>query len=237
MVGAVALAALSLAAPAGGEVERHVETIGRSTEGRPIRAIALGDREAARRILVVGCIHGNECAGIRATRRLARLTAPGGSVVWIVHQLNPDGARRGVRQNARGVDLNRNFRTAWRAAGRPWDGEYPGPRPFSERETRAIRRLVLRIRPQVTIWYHQPQRMVRAWGPSVRVARRYAARAGLRYRSIVWPRGTAARWQNTRFRRQRSFVVELAPGPLSAHRAARHARVARSFAGQPLVKT
>ena len=233
MVGAVALAALSLAAPGGGDVERYVETIGRSTEGRPIRAIALGDREAARRILAVGCIHGNECAGIRATRLLARLTPPSGSVIWIVHQLNPDGARRGVRQNARGVDLNRNFRATWRAAGRPWDGEYPGPRPFSEPETRAIRRLVLRIRPHVTIWYHQPQRMVRAWGPSIRAARRYGARAGLRYRSIVWPRGTAARWQNTQFRRQRSFVVELAPGLLSARRAARHARAARSFAVSP----
>jgi len=234
MVGAVALAALLLAAPAGGaEDERHVETIGRSTEGRAIRALALGDRDAERRILVVGCIHGNECAGIRATRRLARLGAPKGSVIWIVHQLNPDGARRGVRQNARGVDLNRNFRAAWRAAGRPWDAEYPGPRPFSERETLAIRRLILRVRPHVTIWYHQPQRMVRAWGPSVAAARRYGTRAGLRYRSIVWPRGTAARWQNTRFGRQRSFVVELAPGPLADRRAGRHARAARSFAVTP----
>jgi protein MpaA len=258
MVGAVALAALSLGAPAGGaeaerhvetigrsiegralrtivlgdrEAERHVETIGRSVEGRALRAIVLGDREAERRILVVGCIHGNECAGIRATRRLARLgTPPDGSVIWIVHQLNPDGARRGVRQNARGVDLNRNFRAAWRAGGRPWDGEYPGPRPFSEPETRAIRRLVLRIRPHVTIWYHQPQRMVRAWGASVAAARRYGTRAGLRYRSILWPRGTGPRWQNTQFRRQRSFVVELAPGPLADERAARHARAARSFA-------
>ena len=231
MVAAAALAALSLAASAGAwEDERHAETIGRSAEGRPIRAVALGDREAGRRILVVGCIHGNECAGIKATRRLARLGGPPeGSVIWIVHQLNPSGARRGVRQTARGVDLNRNFRAAWRAAGRPWDGEYPGPRPFSEPETRAIRRLILRIRPQVTIWYHQPQRMVRAWGRSVAAARRYGTRAGLRYRSIVWPRGTAARWQNMRFTRQRSFVVELAPGRLADKRAARHARAARSF--------
>ncbi len=231
MVGAVAAAALALAAaPGGTEAQRHVETIGHSAEGRPIRALALGDREAARRILVVGCIHGNECAGLAATRRLARMgTPPKGSVIWIVHQVNPDGARRGVRQNARGVDLNRNFPAGWRAGGRPWDGEYPGTRPFSEPETRAIRRLVRRVRPQVTIWYHQPQRMVRAWGRSVAAARRYGARAGLRYRSLVWPPGTAPRWQNTRFSRQRSFVVELAPGPLSDGRALRHAWVARSF--------
>jgi murein peptide amidase A len=231
MVGAAAAAALVLAASGGGDGERHVETIGHSLEGRPIRAVALGDREAERRVLVVGCIHGNECAGLAATRRLARLGAPSaGSVVWIVHQLNPDGARRAVRQNARGVDLNRNFRAAWRAGGGPWDGEYPGASPFSEPETRAIRRLSLRIRPDVTVWYHQPQRTVRAWGRSVAAARRYGLRAGLRYRSIVWPRGSGPRWQNTRFSRQRAFVVELAPGPLSDVRAARHARAARSFA-------
>lgn len=230
MVTAVAVAALSLTAPAGEASTRHVEVIGRSAEGRPIRAIALGDRAAPRRVLVVGCIHGNECAGIRATRRLARLPAPRGSVIWIVHQLNPDGARLGVRQNARGVDLNRNFDAGWRAGGRPWDPVYPGARPFSARETRVIRRLVLRVRPDVSIWYHQPQRLVRAWGRSVRAARRYAGMSGMRYRTLLWPPGTAARWQNTRFARQRSFVVELPPGSLTESRAARHAAAARRFA-------
>ena len=37
--------------------------LGRSVRGRPIQATALGDPRAARKVLVVGVIHGNETAG------------------------------------------------------------------------------------------------------------------------------------------------------------------------------
>jgi hypothetical protein len=107
--------------------------------------------------------------------------------------------------------------------GRRWDPEYSGPRPFSEPETRLARRLVLAVRPQVTIWFHQPQAVVRAWGPSVPVARRYARVARMPYRSIRWPPGTAPNWQNHRFPGTTSFVVELPAGRLPARAAARHA--------------
>jgi murein peptide amidase A len=204
--------------------------IGRSAEGRPIRAVLVGGAAAPRTILVVGCIHGNECAGLAVTRRLARGAVPAGAALWIVPQLNPDGARRGVRQNARGVDLNRNFRSGWRPIGRRWDPEYSGPRPFSEPETRVIRRLILRVRPDVTLWFHQPQALVRAWGPSVPAARRFARLARVRYRSIRWPPGTAPNWQNHRFPHKASFVVELPGGKLSAGAAARYARAIRRLA-------
>ena len=213
------------------EAPHDVEFLGRSARGRPIRAVVVGDRAAERQILVVGCIHGNECAGVAVTRRLARARAVREGVgLWIVHNLNPDGTALGVRQNGRGVDLNRNFPSEWRRIGRRWDPQYSGPRPLSEPETRIARRLVLRIRPDVTLWFHQPQRLVRAWGQSVPTARRYARLAGARYRSIRWPNGTAPNWQNHRFRRTASFVVELAPGRLPAHRAARHARAVRRLA-------
>ena len=42
-----------------------------------------------------------------------------------------------------------------------------GPRPFSERESRIARRLITGLQPDVTIWFHQPQALVRAWGPSI----------------------------------------------------------------------
>jgi predicted deacylase len=80
---------------------------------RPIRVHRFGDFSSPRRILVVGCIHGNECQGRKITRRLAHHAVPAGIDLWIVHQLNPDGFRLGVRQNGRGVDLNRNFASGW----------------------------------------------------------------------------------------------------------------------------
>jgi protein MpaA len=87
--------------------------------------------------------------------------------------------------------------------------------------------LILRVRPDVTIWYHQPQNLVRAWGQSRAKARRYAGLAGERYASIRWPRGTAPNWQNHTFPGTASFVVELPPGELANARAARHARAVR----------
>jgi protein MpaA len=222
-------AAVALGA-AGSAQAPHVETIGRSVEGRAIVARAVGNRAAARRVLVIGCIHGNEGAGVRVTRKLARSRAPQGSVVWLVHRLNPDGAAHGTRTNAHGVDLNRNFPSGWRA-GAPGTLTYGGPRALSEPESRAIRKLILRIRPDVTIWFHQPQAVLRGFGRSRAAARRYARLTGMPYRTIAWPAGSATRWQNRRLHRV-SYAVELRPGPLTRRGANVHAaailRIARS---------
>ncbi len=220
---AALLAALS---PAQSTQEWH-GVLGYSERGRPIRVHRFGDFSSPRKILVFGCIHGDECEGIDITRRLARGALPAGLDLWIVHNLNPDGTRLGVRVNGRGVDLNRNFGSEWIPIGSRWDPQYSGPQPWSERETRLARRLVLRVRPDVTIWYHQPQAVVRAWGGSVTKARRYARLAGEPYRSIRWLHGTAPNWQNHRFPGASSFVVELPRGALGPAAAARHARAVR----------
>jgi protein MpaA len=213
----------ALALVGGHDATPSVEVIGRSTLGRPIRAVAYGRPDAERTVLVVGCIHGDEGEGIEITRRLEGAYTRAARVV-IVHQLNPDGFLLGVRQNGHGVDLNRNFASEWILIGQRWDPQYSGPRPWSEPETRIARRLIRRIRPDITIWYHQPQALVRAWGQSRPLAKRYASLAGVPYRSIRWPNGTAPNWQNHRFPRTSSFVVELPPGELPNAAAARHAR-------------
>jgi hypothetical protein len=203
--------------------------LGRSVQGRTIRAFRLGDPASERRVLVVGCIHGNEAAGTAVTARLIRSRRLLGADLWVIPSLNPDGRARGTRQNADGVDLNRNFPSGWRETARG-EAEYSGPRPLSEPETRLVTRLVRRIRPDVTIWFHQPQDLVRAWGRSIPVARRYARLAGLPFRAIPWPHGTAPNWQNRTFRRGSSFVVELPPGRLSAASVARQVRAIATMA-------
>jgi murein peptide amidase A len=227
LVAALTSFVLALPGTAAGELGKRQERIGYSTQKRPIRVHELGELASPRRILVVGCIHGTECAGTRITRRLVRVRLPRTIDLWVIHNLNPDGWRLGVRQNGRGVDLNRNWNSEWIPIGVRWDPQYSGPRPWSEPETRIARNLIRRIRPDVTIWYHQPQALVRAWGHSRSMARRYARLAREPYRSIRWPHGTAPNWQNHRFRHAASFVVELPAGKLPTREVRRHARAVR----------
>lgn len=204
--------------------------IGRSAEGRAIVAVRIGPADRARRVLVVGCIHGDERAGLAVTRRLLAGAGRAGAALWVVPSLNPDGEARRTRQNARGVDLNRNFPSEWRPIGRLGDPEHSGPRALSEPETRAAVALIARLRPAVTIWFHQPQALVRAWGPSVSAARRYAQLAGVPFGRLRWPPGTAANWQNHRFPASAAFVVELPAGPLPERAARAHAQAVIAIA-------
>ena len=59
--------------------------------------------------LLVAAQHGEEAeTGLLARRLLERI--PGDETRWAVVQVaNPDGLLNGTRQNAAGVDLNRNF--------------------------------------------------------------------------------------------------------------------------------
>jgi protein MpaA len=181
-------------------------------DGRAIRPVVLGPPSAAHRLLVVGCIHGNECGGLAVARRLVAAGAPAGTQIVVVPSLNPDGLAAGTRGNARGVDLNRDF--------------YARTQP----ETRYAVALIRRVRPDVTVWFHQPQGLVRAWGPSVPTGRRLAALAGARYRSLAWPPGSASNWQNHAFPGTASFVVELPAGTVPPARAARWVRALRALA-------
>jgi protein MpaA len=199
--------------------------IGRSVLGRPIVAWSFGSDRAARRVLVVGCIHGNECAGLAITSELRNARAPTGVQLWLVPELNPDGTAADTRQNARGVDLNRNFPFEWQPIGDPT--YYSGPQPVSEPETRAAMSLVRRIKPAVTIWYHQHMDLVAMAGGDRGVARRYAQVAGLRATCLTFLSGVETAWSNHTFPGTTSFVVELPAGLVAPAALARHLRAVR----------
>ena len=225
------------------------ELVGRSVQGRAIVAKSWGDRGAERKVLVVGSIHGNETQGQRIVKRLeqgastaarlgfASLRLEGrrgnrlrGVELVTVKTVNPDGVAANTRGNAHAVDLNRNFDWSWRPIPQG-SGYYSGPSPASEPETQAVSRLLRRLRPEVTIWYHQP------WGETLipcdrrgrRVALLYARLSGLRPRDCFpSPPGSATGYQGSL--RQRAFGVELTERPLRAHEVRRHARAVLEIA-------
>src|SRR5437762_13644447 len=87
--------------------------LGHSVQGRPITARVLGDPNAPVTAVVVGNVHGDEPGGFAVVHRLRRWRPPAGTALWLVHSFNPDGTAARTRQNAHGVDLNRNFPFHW----------------------------------------------------------------------------------------------------------------------------
>ncbi len=203
--------------------------IGRSVRGRPIRARVIGERTAAAKVLVVGCVHGNERAGKAITRALRAGPASRGVALWLVDEFNPDGCAAGTRQNARGVDLNRNSPWHWRPLDPPGGLHYAGPRALSEPESRAVNRLVRRLRPALTIWYHQHAALVDASGGEPAIERRYARLVGLPFKAFGTFPGSITSWQNATFPGTTAFVVELPAGRLRRSAVARHVAAVRTL--------
>ena len=240
MLGALLLAAAMMASPLATQTDvatstgvreaipaSHTDVIGQSARGRPIRATRIGDGPAA--VLVVGCIHGDERAGRAVLKRLRDATAPAGVTLWLIDLANPDGCLASTRQNAHGVDLNRNFPYRWKAL--PRGTYYSGPRALSEPESRALRAFIARVRPTISIWYHQHARLVDSYG-NARIARRYARLVGLPYKFFYAAPGSITRWQVHTYPSSTGIVVELPAGSLSAAAARRQADAVLTVAGE-----
>ncbi len=217
------LLCLVAATPAAG---RRI-VFGHSVDGRPLVAWTYGSDHARRRVLVVGCIHGNECAGLAITSGLRHQSVPRGVQLWVVPEMNPDGTAADQRQNAHGVDLNRNFPYRWQPVSDPTYAS--GPHPVSEPETRAAIALVRRVRPAVTVWYHQHMDLVAMAGGDRGVARRYAQISGLRPTCLTFLSGVETEWSNHSFPGTTSFVVELPAGPVGPAALASHLRAVHAM--------
>jgi protein MpaA len=150
----------------------RAEEYGRSGEGVPLRVFRpAGDGPVAG--LLVAAQHGEEGATTLLVRRLLE-RVPGSETRWaVVPVANPDGLLNGTRQNAGGVDLNRNFPAAtWlpddsftyppgiederRIPEHRTNLSSPGSAAGSEPETRALMALVERLRPPLVVDVHSP---------------------------------------------------------------------------------
>lgn len=201
-----------------------VDEIGTSVGGRPIVAERRGT-PGGTPVLVIGVIHGNEDAGVAIVEELRTMAVPDGVELWLVESINPDGQAAQQRGNANLVDLNRNFPHDWTPIASPGEWEYSGSGPASEPETRALMAFAERVRPRLTIWYHQDlYRLTPAKGFDGELRARYAELTGLPIAPVTGGTytGVAATWVRRTVPDAVSFIVELGP-TLSAAEAKVHA--------------
>jgi murein peptide amidase A len=204
------------------------EYLGHSLRGRPIVAFHAGS-DTGPRVLVFGSIHGDETSGIPIAKELIDKPAAGADI-WVVPDLNPDGTALRRRQNGDGIDLNRNFPYRWQPVGDGGPFDYPGPRALSEPESQFAARLIITLRPDITIWFHQALRVVDRSGGSVAVERQFSRLVGLPLRRLERYPGSGPTWQNHRFPGTTSFVVELPAGRLSQAAVDRYAQAVVTLA-------
>jgi murein peptide amidase A len=147
--------------------------------GRPIGALHFAPPSYARpkpAALLFGAIHGDEPLGVYCLSKLCEdlLERPPGRGAWIIPALNLDGLAGGSKNNARDVDLNRNFAaTNWTAAHKA--GYAPGPQPESEPETQALVDLIEHSGATRLVALHSPFRVVNWDGSGHALAEAMAA--------------------------------------------------------------
>ncbi len=174
--------------------------LGYSQEGRAIEGYVFGFGDDV--IFLHGSIHGNEPETADLLDRLAKKLEMNPELIATTTKLviipitNPDGYYgREDKLNANGVNLNLNFPTSdWQQYGPV--GTYAGPRPFSEAESRVIRKIVEQYEPKMMIAFHSQGKLVSPEDneASIALAKWYAGRTGYRYFADWDYPGTATKW-------------------------------------------
>ena len=104
-------------------------------------------------ILVIGVFHGDEPQGNFLVREYLKINQK--SEMLFIPCLNPDGMKLNQRQNANGVDLNRNFPTKnWeRVEDKTF---YGGEKPNSEIEAQFMVEIIEEYKPKFILSLHAP---------------------------------------------------------------------------------
>ncbi len=150
-----------------------------SSENRPIYQYEKsGHSKNAKRVLVIGLIHGDEkSAGAVGRYWMERLESLSPANSWrIIPVLNPDGYARGTRTNAHKIDLNRNFPTkdwdelaikAWKTEQKSNPRRNPGLKAGSEIEVQCALQQIEDFKPDFIVSVHTPLKVLDFDGPKV----------------------------------------------------------------------
>ena len=118
-------------------------------------------------VLVIGVVHGDEPQGKYLIEKYLENNSK--TKLAFISELNPDGRKLGVRTNANGVDLNRNFPTKnWVLSEK--NEFFGGEAPASEIETRFLIDVIEELQPKLILTLHAPFKIVNYDGDGRAVA-------------------------------------------------------------------
>ena len=172
-----------------------VVVVGKSDGNLPIIAEHWG-RTSGPQVLVVGQVHGDECAPAFVVNEL-RERPPENYGLWLIPTLNPDGHFLGTRTNGSAIDLNRDGLTQ------------------SAPETKALMAFTRLVAPDLTVYLHSPLNWIGYFNGSLaqRVGSQLVSALGMDvlYTSGTNPPESAFLWQgqNTVVPGQQSILIEM----------------------------
>lgn len=152
--------------PLRGKLDAVSKVYGASVLGAPLLwfPAPAADEESG---LILAGTHGDETAAVVTLSCAMRTLLESHRRHHVVLAVNPDGCQLGLRANARGVDLNRNFPSAnwqagetvyrWNSVAEERDVRLStGEKSGSEPETQALCNLIHALKPGWIVTFHEP---------------------------------------------------------------------------------
>ena len=130
--------------------------------------------DGTKTILIIGVVHGEEQQGKYLIEKYLKNNTEFKNHMIFIPCLNPDGMLINKRQNANGVDLNRNFPTEnWGEDCRRENAEeyFGGNAPASEIETQFVIKIMEKYHPDIILTIHAPYKVVNYDGPAENIAK------------------------------------------------------------------
>lgn len=158
------------------------KSLGTSVRGTPLVYAEYGEANAPNTTLVLTMVHGDEVTPLYLGIQIAHwvrenIATLGNTRVVVAPLVNPDGffSQPRTRVNARGVDVNRNFKTQdwegralklWKSNFHKNPRRFPGNTPNSEPETMFQVALLEKFKPQKILSVHAPLNFMDYDGPT-----------------------------------------------------------------------